>query len=53
MRKMRTSAKFLDSATPTIIAEEEYSEQNLSEQEALEKDVIDFLKNTKSKMQQD
>jgi hypothetical protein len=34
----------METATPNIIAEEDDSEQNLSEQEAIEKDVIDFLR---------
>lgn len=44
----------VDSATPTVIFEEQDDSQiNYSEQEEIENEVIDFMKQTKSRMQQD
>ena len=43
----------VDSATPTVIFEEDDSQINYSEEEEIENEVIDFMKQTKSKMQQD
>lgn len=55
---MTSTAKFtrrnIDSGTPQVIFEEQEDSQiNFSEQEEIEKDVIDFMKATKAKQQQD
>jgi hypothetical protein len=43
-KKKMQSGKFSETPIPIVITEEDDSDQNLSEQEAIEKDVIEFLR---------